>query len=505
QPGIGSNYVTNGDLESGLLAPWTAIGGHSSSTASTNVAHSGNYSLHIIASGGGSFGSTVQQSITTLNPTTTYTFSMWYLSSTNGSGLQFRSTTAFRTTGAPISYHPVQSTPGTTNSVAFRLPPFPAVWLNELQPNNVTGLTDNAGDRDPWVELYNSGTNTISLNGWYLADNYTILTRWAFPPGTSIGPGEFKLVWLDAEPGESTPTSLHASFRVASTSGSVALVFPLNGAPVVLDYINYDVTGERSVGFYPDGQFGLRKTFFVTTPGAPNNNTAAPLTIYVNEWMAANTTFLADPADGDFDDWFELYNPNDAPVDLTGYSLSDSLAAGAARWSIPAGTTIPAFGYLLVWADSETGQNATNRIDLHANFRLSQTGEAIGLFAPNGTLVDGVTFGAQTNNISQGRWPNGAANTYHMPTPTPRAGNVIPNPPPAEIRITQAFIDPAGDMVMTWSAEAGRTYRVQFKDDLNAAWSNLANVTAVGSSASRTNTITATPLQRFYRIQLLTP
>ena len=25
--------------------------------------------------------------------------------------------------------------------------------------------------------------------------------------------------------------------------------------------------------------------------------------------MASNTRTLADPADGDFDDWFELYNP----------------------------------------------------------------------------------------------------------------------------------------------------------------------------------------------------
>lgn len=43
----------------------------------------------------------------------------------------------------------------------------------------------------------------------------------------------------------------------------------------------------------------------------------------INEWMAANSATLADPADGDFDDWFELYNPDPYPVDLSGYQLTD--------------------------------------------------------------------------------------------------------------------------------------------------------------------------------------
>jgi hypothetical protein len=199
--------------------------------------------------------------------------------------------------------------------------------------------------------------------------------------------------------------------------------------------------------------------------------------------MAANTTFVADPADGDFDDWFELYNPNDVAVDLTGYALSDVLAPGGARWSIPSGTTIPARGFLLVWADNETGQNATNRIDLHANFQLRQAGEAIGLFAPNGSVADSVTFGNQTNNISEGRWRDGAQAIYFMPTPTPRAANVVPFAPPADIEILNAGFNGSGDFVITWSAEPGISYRIQFKDNLSAAgWQDLSNVEAVGST-----------------------
>ena len=92
-------------------------------------------------------------------------------------------------------------TPGAANYVAAARPEFPTVWLNELQVNNVSGPTDRFGDPDPWVELYNAGTNTIDLGAYYLTDSYANLTRWPFPAGTTLGPGAFRVVWLDNEPG----------------------------------------------------------------------------------------------------------------------------------------------------------------------------------------------------------------------------------------------------------------------------------------------------------------
>jgi hypothetical protein len=504
-PGVGVNLVQNGGLESGSLAPWAALGNHSASAVSSDVAFEGGYSLRVTSTGAGAGGNLVSQFVSGVVSNLTYTFSFWYLPSANGSGISFRLTTPFRSF-TPISYRPIGATPGLANAAAAIRPPFPPLWINELLPDNLTGLADNAGDRDPWVELYNAGTNTISLNGWHLSDNYTNLSRWTFPAGASIGPGQFLLVWLDGEPGESTASALHTSFRISPTNGSVALVFPLAATPTILDYINYNLpVPDRSLGFHPDGEAGPRQTFFYPTPGGTNNPAAPPLRIYINEWMAANTGFVVDPTDGAFDDWFELYNPNATGVDLTGYSLSDRLTGTAGRWTIPAGTTIPALGFLFFWADEDTGQNTTDPVALHAGFRLSQNGEAIGLFAPDGTLVDSVTFLAQTNNVSQGRWPDGNANRYFMPTPTPRAANVIPNQPPAEIRIVSASIAQNGDLQITWTAEAGKTYRIQFKDDLNApGWTDLTDVLAAGPLASHSIPRGVEP-RRFYQIQLRSP
>jgi hypothetical protein len=510
-PETGTNYINNGDFESPFPGPWTVSPNLSTSTPSDAVNHSGNHGLHVVSSSAGSsLGSSIWQDIGPLVTNATYTLSYWYLPSTNGSGLTIRlSGNGVNSSHgiAPPQSPTTLATPGGPNSVRAVLPTLPPLWLNEILPNNITGILDNAGDRDPWVEIYNGGTNTISLAGWYLSDNFTNLTRWAFPGGTAIGPNRFLLVWLDAEPGETTPSALHTDFRIPPDSGALALVFPFGSQPAVLDYVKYSLlSADRSLGFYPDGRPSPRQVLYFTTPGATNDNAMTSQQIFINEWMAANTVTLADPADGNLDDWFELYNPNDIPVDLAGYSLSDNLTNAISRWSIPTGAVIPAKGFLLVWADEDIEQNDTNSSALHAGFRLSQSGESIGLFAPNGSLVDSVTFGAQTNDVSQGRWPDGTVGQFHfMTTPTPHNTNVIPANPPAEIRILSTGFNADGDLLVTWSSEAGKPYRVQFKEDLNQpAWSDLEDLIAVGPQVAVTDVVDGVS-QRFYRIQLVTP
>lgn len=319
-------------------------------------------------------------------------------------------------------------TPGAANSVRDTLLAFPPLWLNEVLPNNfflgTNGIADRLGEREPWVELYNGGSNSLSLAGYSLANNYTNLAQWFFPSNVSIGPKQFLLVWLDGEAGETETNELHASFRAMPEIGSVVLAKGTNLAAVI-DHLNYSVpVAGRSHGSFPEGTASARRDFSIVTPGASNNPTAAPIDVRLNEWMADNTSTLADPDDegSDFEDWFELFNPGTNTVDLTGCYLSDTLT-NATHWAIPSGTTIAPLGYLLVWADNEPTQNSPNRADLHAGFSLAKGGEAIALFAADGTVIDAISFGAQFANVSQGRFPDGTASIALMTNATPRLPN----------------------------------------------------------------------------------
>ncbi len=496
-PGVGVNVLSNGDFESILSPPWQRGPLAANAVITTSAAYSGTASLHLVVTPGGQAVTTFYQDFPTLTSSTNYTLSYRYLPGSSGSNLTTRLNSLFRTTNDTRALH---YTPSAPNMPQTTLPPYPPLWLGEVQPINTITLADNVGDFDPWIELHNAGTTNLPLDGFTLANSFSNLSQWAFPPGVVLLPGEFLVVWADAEPDETAGTNLHTSFRLEPTNGTVVL----SRAGQILDYLSYTGVGtNRSFGAWPPDQASFRQVFNFSTPGRTNDPSALPVTLFINEWMAVNGGAISDPADFNFDDWFEIYNPATIPVDLAGFHLSDE-PANPMKFTVPAGISVPAQGFLLVWADEQIGQTQPGG-DLHVNFKLSQTGEAIALHDPNGRLIDSVIFGAQTNNISQGRWPDGAASLYFMFVPTPRGPNFIPPVLPPEIHILDSdhILDVTpGSAALTWTAEPGRIYRVQFKNELNdAMWTDLpGDVIAADPTATKTDSTLGANPHRFYRI-----
>ncbi len=434
-PAVGNNLLKNGDFETGSHTNWGLRTGVTASRATNSTSHGGNYSLHVVASGAGGLNYAITQPITGYAANSNYALSYWFLPGTNVATLTAQiGDLRVRFTGANTNTTYVPYTPGAANSVVSTLPPFPALWLNEVQPDNLYTRTNRFGQFAPWVEVYNGGAAPEDLTGYYLANNYNSnLTQWAFPAGTTLNPGEFKLVWLDADEPNSIPEELHANFTIPKSTGSVALVrSALIGSNVtaqVVDYLNYTgVPASLSYGDYPDGQPFTRRIFYNVTPQGTNDGTQRLL--YINEWVAQNNAMgtngipgFSDPADQDYDDWFELYNPNDFDISLNGYFLTDT-NSNPTQYRVPNGYKVPAHGFLVVWADNETGQNESTNTGLHAGFQLSRTGEQIGLYDPATNLVDLISFGLQTVNVSEGRYGDGSSNRIFMANPTPGAPNI---------------------------------------------------------------------------------
>jgi hypothetical protein len=346
----------------------------------------------------------------------------------------------------------VPSTPGAPNSVAGTLPPYDPIWLNELQYYTLAGPLDNVGEHSPWIELYNSGPAALNLSGYYLADNYSSnLATWAFPPGTIIGSHEYKLLWADGQPEQGTATDLHSGFAL-NQSGQLALVRLVGGQPQITDYLTWRSLGVNlSYGSFPDGQAIDRLVLHNATAGTTNFE--QELRVYVNEWMARNSTTLSNAASGNFDDWIELYNAESFPVDLGGYWLTDN-GANAMKFHVPSNGQyrIPPRGFLLVWADNQPGLNTPNRPELHVNFQLNGSAGDIGLFRPDGvTKVDLITYAAQTNDVSEGRYADGANLRYFMTKATPRGPNLVPlyNSAPVFPFIPDQFVEPGRTVTVT--------------------------------------------------------
>lgn len=146
--------------------------------------------------------------------------------------------------------------------------------------------------------------------------------------------------------------------------------------------------------------------------------------VVINELMADNDNVVMDPQ-GDHDDWVELFNRTDSPVDLTGMYLSDK-TDNPTKWQFTDGTVIAANGYLIVWCDEQHDDPETTE-GLHSNFKLSKNGEAVLLVDTDATgnmELDRVVFGEQETDVAYGRYPNGTGD-FQVVSATPSAENRV--------------------------------------------------------------------------------
>lgn len=139
--------------------------------------------------------------------------------------------------------------------------------------------------------------------------------------------------------------------------------------------------------------------------------------VVINEFLASNTTANPDQ-DGEYDDWVEIYNKGNSTIDISNYRLTDD-PGDPAVFSFPAGTTIDADDYIVVWADKDLTQAG-----FHADFKLSASGEAVYLMDSNLTIVDSIVFPAQVTDTSYGRFPNGTG-PFQTMMPTFAAQNML--------------------------------------------------------------------------------
>ena len=224
--------------------------------------------------------------------------------------------------------------------------------------------------------------------------------------------------------------------------------------------------------------------------------------VVINEWMADNAGpggFLS--ASGAFKDWFELYNPNNAAVDLSGFHLTDTLSQPA-KWEIPANTVMAPHGFLLVWADNQTDLNGSDITgDLHANFQLNNGGEAIGLYAPDITPQHTIVFTNQFQNVSQGLFPDGNTNAFYLMTNwSPRAANRLGGLAATHLNNVAFLTD--GGISFSFATQTNRAYRIDYKDDLGGWWNPLVTNRADLGTIIISDQARGIR-QRFYRVVLL--
>lgn len=345
-----------------------------------------------------------------------------------------------------------------------------------------------------------SGAYPLSIPAWVNARRTFLLTQ--------VNNAETGGAWSITTPANGATVftnSITLSGRAPFTVASIRV----NGLPLALSWPN--VTTWSAPFVVMNGANALTITGHdhdgaVIFTSVHNLTSTAPTSwpaLRFNEWMASNSAAsgITDPADGASDDWIELRNPTAAAVSLAGWRISDQ-PGNPGLFTIPSGFSIPANGYLILWCDDSTFQNApTTRPDLHVPFRLSAAGETLELTAPDGTRIDLVTFGPQDPDKTSGRWAGSGDSVVLLSSPTLGAANAFS--PPAPEFTAPATLSPTG-LTLTWRALPGATYQITRSTDLTS-WPLAGTVTATSSTATFTVPVSPAEPRAFYRVGIVVP
>ena len=161
--------------------------------------------------------------------------------------------------------------------------------------------------------------------------------------------------------------------------------------------------------------------FLISSCSKDDNNTNKGRGLIINEFLASNDYCCTDES-GDYDDWVELYNDSNESIDLGGMYFTDTPGDDNPYLipdTNPSESTISPGGYLILWCDDDQEQGV-----LHLSKKLKASGESIILIDKDGTtVIDSLTFGSQTTDISMGRNTEDQDEWIFFETPTPGSSN----------------------------------------------------------------------------------
>ncbi len=314
------------------------------------------------------------------------------------------------------------------------LAPFAAAQdlvINEFLSNNRGGLPDEDGEYEDWIELHNRGASAVDLSGHGLSDNAGSPFKWVFPAVT-IEPGAFLLVRATEKNRDGVPVPGLVRELFTNAPGST-----LDDLFSIPDFPEFPAERSTLTGGFEalsdiGDNYGQRLRGFVIPP------TTGDYTF----WIACDDSgqLLLSPDDDPtravpicsvsgytaFREWDKYGSQQSAAIPLVAgrrYAIIAQHKEGSGgdhlsvRWRLPNGT---------FEAPVPASRLETARGELHASFKISGSGEALFLTAPDGTLLDSTPEQALPGNVSYGRRPDAPDTWAYFAEPTPGAANTTP-------------------------------------------------------------------------------
>jgi len=256
--------------------------------------------------------------------------------------------------------------------------------VNEVVTSNKRSLVDDSLGTPDWIELYNSGSVALDLSGYGVSDNLRKLHKFVIPEGTTLGPGEYLVLYATNTTDDKTNPMI-TNFGLSKSGDYIFITDAYFGlvAQMEVPALYTDVSYARGA----DGTYGYCG---VPTPGAANDSEifASLDAVFSSQNLNALTISEVLPTDdANGYRWVELHNNSDSAMQLENYCLSDD-ETNPLKWQISSGT-VPANGYVCIYL---SGLGSEGKDGIHAPFRLSSEDTTLLLSDLQGNLIDRISW-----------------------------------------------------------------------------------------------------------------
>lgn len=310
------------------------------------------------------------------------------------------------------------------------------IIINELMASNRTGILNDKNKPADWIELKNIGQDSIDLKDFKLivikdstkgvlssqsqnninqitgdSVNSSNIKVWSFP-SLKIGGGKCLVLFADkSKKGEENPFQIN--LKLPKEGATVQLISPNDK---LLSEVKYnELQPDQSFALQPDST--LKATYW-QSPGFENNREGYEAAIQKIDSQRSGPLLIWEVmsrAQHSYDNWVELKNISEKPVNLAEYSLSKKPGKDQG-WNLPEKTLAPGEFISFQLAGGKANPKNNNQVP----FKLGDT-ETI-VLSKNGKFVDGVCAKLSPYGMSIGRM-EGKKGFFFLVTPTRNAEN----------------------------------------------------------------------------------
>ena len=164
-----------------------------------------------------------------------------------------------------------------------------APLITEFLTNNNSGILDENGTRQDWIEIHNPDLVAVDMGGYHLTDDVGLPTRWTFPSGVIVAPGGYLVVFASGKNRTVAGQTLHTNFSLAS-GGEYLALNEAGGVVHLSEWNPFPVqSADVSYGLLAPTPGAASVSFNTPTPGAANSAANAPAEAVV--FTPASRTF----------------------------------------------------------------------------------------------------------------------------------------------------------------------------------------------------------------------